>query len=101
MDRRASREAGCRKLLTNEMPNQRNEQTMAQIKIIMKSTGEPVKRIPLTIRLDDGDKTEIKTQTNRIGVVQIEHLQGSGSILIGGRSHYQGNLDKDILVELW
>lgn len=74
---------------------------MALIKVTMKTSGEPVKRMPLTIQFDDSDKADVETATDRTGSVVIEEQLGSGRVMVNGSSHYQGSLDKEIQIELW
>jgi len=74
---------------------------MALIKVIMKTSGDPVKRMPVTIQFDDTGRPDFETATDRSGSVEIKDTLGSGRVMVNGSSHYQGNLDNEILVELW
>lgn len=73
---------------------------MATIKLVMKHSGEPLKRFPITVLPDNADN-EIITQTDRDGIVRLPDIRGSGRVFIDGNTHYQGNLEKSILIELW
>jgi hypothetical protein len=65
---------------------------MVNIKVVMKTSGEPVKRIGVSLHLDNTDRT-IDGETDRNGIAAFEHVSGSGRVLVDGRSHYQGPLD--------
>ncbi|MEA3274736.1 MAG: TusE/DsrC/DsvC family sulfur relay protein [Pseudomonadota bacterium] len=67
----------------------------------MKTSGDPVKRIPVTLRLDDGERPDIDERTDRAGIALFPNISGSGRVFIDGRAHYQGKLDGEILVQLW
>lgn len=73
---------------------------MTSVRVIMKTSGEPVKRIPVSLDLDTGNQA-LACETDRNGVAQFDDIHGSGRILVNGRSHYQGPLEGEILVELW
>ncbi|MCW8962926.1 MAG: sulfurtransferase TusE, partial [Gammaproteobacteria bacterium] len=73
---------------------------MPTIQLLMKHTGEPLKRFPVTI-LADNMNSEIKAYTDRNGIVSLSEVTGSGRIFVDGHTHYQGNLDKKILIEMW
>jgi len=73
---------------------------MSTIKLVMKHTGEPLKRFPISV-LPDNMGSEITAQTDREGIVCLPDVRGSGRVMIDGNTHYQGNLEKSILIELW
>lgn len=73
---------------------------MTSIKVVMKTSGEPVKRIAVSLQLDTDNKA-IDGRTDRNGIASFDAVKGSGRVFVDGRSHYQGPLDRDILVELW
>lgn len=73
---------------------------MASITVIMKTTREPVKRIPVTIQQGNADRVSV-VDTDRNGVAAFPGITGSGRVFVDGRPHYQGPLDRDIVVELW
>ena len=74
---------------------------MAEIKVVMKINGDPVKRLPVIIQPDDMDIEALSMATDRYGKVELDEPIGTGRVLVAGRSHYQGNLDKDVVIELW
>ena len=74
---------------------------MSLIKVVMKSTGEPVKRLPIVIRKDGSQQSDMVFHTDRYGCVELEGSDSTGNVSIGGRSYYQGSLNREILVEIW
>lgn len=73
---------------------------MSTIKLVIKHSGEPLKRFSLTVLPDNGD-SEIMARTDRDGIVCLPDVRGSGRVIIDGNTHYQGNLEKSILIEMW
>jgi len=73
---------------------------MTTIKVIMKKTGEPVKDTNISISLDN-QADDYQGTTNQNGILELDHLRGNGSISVGGRSHYSGIIDGEILLEIW
>ena len=62
----------------------------------MKTSGEPVKRIPVTVQYDESTEEDIAVTTDRAGEILLEKPAVSGRILIDGRPHYQGPLNDDV-----
>lgn len=73
---------------------------MSCVKVIMKTSGEPVKRIAVSVQHGNSDRV-IQGQTDRNGLVDFDRLYGSGRVYVDSRPHYQGPLDRDIIVGLW
>lgn len=74
---------------------------MTRVKVVMKHSGEPLKRILVSLQPDSIGEPPIDTRTDRSGIASFEDINGSGQVFINGCSHYQGPLDSEILVELW
>ena len=72
---------------------------MICIHVLMRHTGEPFKRTPLTLEFDTGERLELVT--DRVGQACLEHVSGSGKVLVDGRERFRGRLDGDIRIELW
>ena len=73
---------------------------MTSVKVVMKTSGEPVKRIEVSLLLDNSDRA-IACETDRNGIASFNNIKGSGRVFVDGRPHYQGSLGKEILIELW
>ena len=73
---------------------------MTRVKVVMKTSGEPVKRIAVGIQQGNAERI-LQGQTDRDGVAEFGALRGSGRVFVDGRPQYQGPLDKEILIELW
>jgi tRNA 2-thiouridine synthesizing protein E len=77
------------------------DQTMIQVMVSMKVTREPLKRTPVTLRLDvDGSETP-PVLTDRAGIARFDVSPTSGKVLVSGVERYDGRLDGDIPIELW
>jgi tRNA 2-thiouridine synthesizing protein E len=77
------------------------DQTMIQVMVSMKVTREPLKRTPVTLRLDaDGTETP-PVLTDRAGIARFELPPTSGKVLVSGVERYDGRLDGEIPIELW
>lgn len=73
---------------------------MVRIRVVMKATGKPVKRIDVNVQQGNSDRVIVR-QTDREGVAEFDNLSGSGRVFVDGRPHYQGPLQGEVLVELW
>lgn len=74
---------------------------MTRVKVVMKTSAAPVKRIDVRLQLDGAGDAPLTAQTDREGIAHFPDVSGSGRVYVDGRSQYQGKLDGDILVELW
>ena len=74
---------------------------MIQVMVSMKATREPLKRAPVTLRLDaDGSETS-SVLTDRAGIARFDLPPTSGKVLVSGVERYDGRLDGEIPIELW
>jgi tRNA 2-thiouridine synthesizing protein E len=74
---------------------------MISVRVCMKITKEPLKRMPVALRLDlDASETE-PVLTDRAGIARFELPPGTGRVLVSGVERYHGRLDGEILVNLW
>ncbi len=75
---------------------------MVKVEVRMKFTGEPFKRVPVTLVYDDDPDSLVQAATDRDGVAEFAGARrASGKIEVDGVVRYQGVLEGDILVELW
>ena len=73
---------------------------MICINVTMKFSGQPLKRTPVEILLDDNQLLG-PTPTDRSGKVCFDVPVSSGKVFIAGVERYQGRLDGEIVIELW
>jgi len=73
---------------------------MSTIQLLMKHTGEPLKRFTVTVQPDNMD-SKFTAQTDRDGTANLPDVRGSGRVFVDGNTQYQGNLEKPILIEIW
>jgi tRNA 2-thiouridine synthesizing protein E len=74
---------------------------MIAVKVCMKVTQEPLKRIPVVLQLDaDGAETD-PVLTDRGGIARFSLAASSGKVLVSGVERYHGRLDGEIHVDLW
>jgi len=66
----------------------------------MKFTGQPLKRTPVEIRLDNNQIVG-PTPTNREGKVCFDIPVSVGKVFVEGVERYQGRLDEEVNIELW
>ena len=74
---------------------------MIEITVIMKATNEPLKRTPVTLRLDAEDSQTAPVLTDRDGVARFDLPPASGKVLVSGVERYHGRLAGRIPIELW
>ncbi len=74
---------------------------MYAIKVKMKTTGTPLKRLPVVVQKDGKDRQQFTYYTDRFGCIEFGEPMGTGHVYVAGRSHYQGSLERDIVIELW
>lgn len=74
---------------------------MITVKVLMKSTREPLKRTPVVLKLDADNVETAPVLTDRAGVASFDLLPTSGKILVSGVERYDGRLDGEISIELW
>lgn len=74
---------------------------MIAVRVLMKTTHEPLKRTPVVLKLDaDGAETP-PVLTDRTGVARFELPPASGKVLVSGLERFHGRLDGEIRVDLW
>lgn len=73
---------------------------MICINVSMKFSGQPLKRTPVEIRLDNNQIVG-PTPTDREGKVCFDMPVSSGKVFVAGVERYQGRLDGDVIIELW
>lgn len=74
---------------------------MIAVRVLLKATKEPLKRIPVIIHMDAEDKDIGPVFTDRSGVANFDLRSNSGKILVSGVERYHGRLDGEILIALW
>lgn len=65
---------------------------MITVRITMKFTGEPLKRVPVTVILDESLNGTKETYTDRTGTATFNLEPASGKILVDGIARYHGRL---------
>ena len=74
---------------------------MINIKVSMKFSNQPLKRVPVEIILDEDGQHIGPVATDRSGLVGFDIPATSGKIMVAGVERYQGRLDGDINIEIW
>lgn len=74
---------------------------MVCVHVKMKFSGQPLKRTPVGILVDENDSLLGPVATDRAGVACFDIERGSGRILVNGIERYHGSLQDEIVVELW
>lgn len=74
---------------------------MITVKVTMKLDRSPLKRVPVTLRLDAADQGTAPVLTDREGRARFDLPPASGKVLVDGRERYQGRLAGEIPIELW
>lgn len=74
---------------------------MFAVRVFMKVTGEPLKRVPVVVKLDADENGVGPVPTDRSGVAQFDLPPGSGKVLVSGVERYHGHLDGEVPVALW
>lgn len=73
---------------------------MIRVAVLMKGTGEPLKRVPVAL-VYDANGRRVMGQTDRVGVATFDAAPGSGKVLVDGVARHHGYLAGDIRIELW
>lgn len=74
---------------------------MICVHVKMKFSGQPLKRTPVEIRVDEDGSSIGPVATDRSGVACFDISNGSGKVMVDGIERYRGRLDSEIVVELW
>ena len=74
---------------------------MVSVNVMMKFSGQPLKRTPVELILDADGQHLGPVPTDRAGVAHFDMPPSSGKILVGGVQRYQGRLDGEIKIDLW
>jgi hypothetical protein len=72
---------------------------MIRIHLNVRSTGEPLKRTPVTVALDE--QTPMTLPTDRTGTAVFDLAPRSGKILVNDLVRYQGHLEGDMEIGIW
>ncbi|MGB1109260.1 MAG: TusE/DsrC/DsvC family sulfur relay protein [Gammaproteobacteria bacterium] len=70
-----------------------------RVHIIMRHSGDALKRCPVRFEFDRGECHE--TLTDRTGWARIHASAGSGRVIVDGRERFHGLLQGDIELALW
>ncbi len=74
---------------------------MITVKVRLKTTGEPLKRVPVALTFDADQSTTPPVATDRGGVANFSMPKGPGKVLVNGVERYHGVLKDEILIDLW
>lgn len=74
---------------------------MVNIKVYMRVTQEPIKRIPVVLALDADGRFTAPVTTDRSGMARFDITSTSGKVLVSGVERYHGRLDGEISIGLW
>jgi tRNA 2-thiouridine synthesizing protein E len=84
------------------MPARRQEQTMIAVKVFMRVTGEPLKRVPVVLELDPDGRRTAPVDTDRGGVARFDLSAESGKVLVAGVERWHGLFEaQEIPIGLW
>jgi tRNA 2-thiouridine synthesizing protein E len=74
---------------------------MITVRVRMKTSGEPLKRMPVTLVFDADGSATPTVMTDRAGEARFDLPPRSGKVLLAGVERYHGHLDGEIPVDLW
>jgi tRNA 2-thiouridine synthesizing protein E len=74
---------------------------MITVKVRLKTTGEPLKRVPVTLAFDADQYVTPPVATDRGGEARFSVPPGPGKVLVDGVERYHGVLRDEILIDLW
>lgn len=74
---------------------------MVTVKVVMKLDQAPLKRMPVTLRLDAAGEGTPPVFTDREGRARFDLPPASGKVLVDGLERYHGLLAGEIRIELW
>lgn len=74
---------------------------MVRVRVFMRVTGEPLKRVPVIVLRDADDEPSAAVLTDRQGAANFDIGGGSGKVLVSGIERYHGRLDGEIPIGLW
>lgn len=72
---------------------------MIRVHLSVRSTGEPLKRTPVTVALDEEEPVTVPT--DRSGTATFDLAPGSGKVLVNDVVRYQGHLEGEIGIAIW
>ncbi len=72
---------------------------MIRIQVKVRATGEPLKRTPVTVALDEAEPVTLST--DRTGTASFDLPPGSGKVLVNDVVRYQGRIGGDIEIGIW
>jgi len=74
---------------------------MITVKVRLKTTGEPLKRVPIALAFDVDQSVTPPVATDRGGAAHFSVPAGPGKVLVNGIERYHGVLRDEILIDLW
>lgn len=74
---------------------------MITVRVAMKFTDEPLKRTPVTLRMDTSEEPVGPVMTDRSGSATFDVPPGSGVVEVSGVERFHGRLDGEIRIDLW
>jgi len=74
---------------------------MVTVRVRMKTSGEPLKRMPVILVFDADGSVTPTVMTDRTGEARFDVPPGSGKVLLAGVERYHGTLDGEIPLDLW
>jgi tRNA 2-thiouridine synthesizing protein E len=74
---------------------------MIDVRVTMKIKHQPLKRVPVVLRLDADTGRAPMAYTDREGVARFDLPPTTGKVLVAGVERYQGHLEGEIAIELW
>jgi tRNA 2-thiouridine synthesizing protein E len=74
---------------------------MIDVRLAMRYTDQPLKRVPVVLRFDADQSETDPVLTDRSGHALFELPARSGKVLVNGIERYHGLLDGEINIELW
>lgn len=74
---------------------------MIAVQVLMKLDQAPLKRTPVSLRLDADGRTTAPVPTDRAGIACFDLAPASGTVLVDGIERYHGVLNEQVRIELW
>jgi len=71
------------------------------VQVLMKLNQAPLKRTPVSLRLDADGRTTAPVATDRAGIARFDLAPASGTVLVDGIERYHGVLNEQVHIELW
>lgn len=74
---------------------------MIRVRVYLRVTGEPLKRVPVVLELDPGGERTPAVDTDRQGEARFPIDAESGKVLVGGIERFHGLFGEEIPIALW